>query len=255
MQSYTNKMPHPCSICHEHGHYAPTCPQRCERKKQNQPSVEKNKKSESVEFCPVRAARITLMQNVLVMLQSSNSDLPTYILKITKTTKNLENFAVQVRFGTTSKRILMVLDILPKKSAKNSDDREGFAYEIQGNFDLFVNKIDDDEILAMYMAIKFEKLLELAGRLKFSKLLGVFYDNEMKKIAAQIAIEELSSVAGLCEYEQCCVCQDETKTKTLCGHTLCYECWDSLVTPSKCPLCRACIMSRAIEEEVEWDDE
>jgi hypothetical protein len=244
-------MPHPCSICHEHGHYAPTCPQR-RGKKQNQPTVQKIDESQSVEFCPVIAARITLMQNVLVMLQSSTGDNPTYTLKITKTTNNLENFAVQVRFLTTTRRILMALDILPKKSAENG---EGFAYDIQGNFDSFVNKFDDDdEILAMYMATKFEKLLELAGRLKFSKLSGVFYDTEMKMISAQIAIEELSSVAGLCEYEQCCVCQDETKTKTLCGHTLCYECWDSLVLPSKCPLCRACIMSRTIEKEVEWDD-
>jgi hypothetical protein len=248
-------MPHPCSICHEHGHYAPTCPQRRVQKKRNQLGDKKIEESESVEFCPVRAAQITLMQNVLVMLQSSNGDHPTYTLKITKKKKNLENFAVQVRFGTTPRRILMVLDILPKKSAENGDVREGFAYDIQGNFNLFVNKIDDDEILAMYMVMKFEKLLELAGRLKFSKLLGVFYDKDIKLNAAQIAIEELSSLAGLCEYEQCCVCQDETKTKTLCGHTLCYECWDSLVAPSKCPLCRACIMSRTIEKEVEWDDE
>jgi hypothetical protein len=243
-------MPHPCSICHERGHYAPTCPQR-RKKKQNQTSVQETE--QRVECCPERAARIAIMKNVLVWLNVTNS----YNLKNEKTTQNLEKYAVRVFFKKRNKNcVSMMLRIIPKKNANGNGDDTEFAYDIRGNSEMFVHRHnDDDAILAQYMATKFERLLELASRLKFSKLLGVFYDQEIQLTAAQIAIEELSSVAGLCEYEQCCVCQDETKTKTLCGHTLCYECWDSLVAPSKCPLCRACIMSRTIEEEVEWDDE
>ena len=43
----------------------------------------------------------------------------------------------------------------------------------------------------------------------------------------------------------CSVCNEETKTKTLCDHTLCYICWakinHSKTLKKKCPICRKSI--------------
>ena len=45
--------------------------------------------------------------------------------------------------------------------------------------------------------------------------------------------------------EDCCVCKDKTLTTTLCGHTLCYECWEQIREDEDdcmlCPLCREII--------------
>jgi len=41
---------------------------------------------------------------------------------------------------------------------------------------------------------------------------------------------------------ECCVCYDETRKKTKCGHSLCYECWNGIMRTNlgnmKCPMCR-----------------
>jgi hypothetical protein len=46
-------------------------------------------------------------------------------------------------------------------------------------------------------------------------------------------------------HSNCSVCNEETKTKTLCNHTLCYICWakinHSKTLKKKCPICRKSI--------------
>jgi hypothetical protein len=37
--------------------------------------------------------------------------------------------------------------------------------------------------------------------------------------------------------EECCVCLEETTTKTNCGHTICVPCWNQ-IKKIQCPLCR-----------------
>ena len=39
-------------------------------------------------------------------------------------------------------------------------------------------------------------------------------------------------------YDECCVCLESVKTKTSCGHHLCYKC-ESKIKNKNCPLCRA----------------
>jgi hypothetical protein len=41
----------------------------------------------------------------------------------------------------------------------------------------------------------------------------------------------------------CSVCYDVTSSQTVCGHTLCYLCWENILDKgnSLCPLCRECI--------------
>jgi hypothetical protein len=42
--------------------------------------------------------------------------------------------------------------------------------------------------------------------------------------------------------EECSVCYDETRKKTKCGHSLCYDCWRGIMRTNlgnmKCPMCR-----------------
>jgi hypothetical protein len=47
--------------------------------------------------------------------------------------------------------------------------------------------------------------------------------------------------------EECCVCLDNTKTTTPCGHKLCIVCWDKvkvLKTKLPCPICRSNLRQR-----------
>jgi hypothetical protein len=52
------------------------------------------------------------------------------------------------------------------------------------------------------------------------------------------------------KYQPCCVCMDDTSSKTQCGHPLCLVCWSSL-KKLKCPLCRHQIESWESDEEEE----
>ena len=55
--------------------------------------------------------------------------------------------------------------------------------------------------------------------------------------------------------EECCVCANETYTKTHCQHSLCYRCWFNIKETNdkfiSCPLCRKNIIDKYIEEYVE----
>jgi len=46
------------------------------------------------------------------------------------------------------------------------------------------------------------------------------------------------------EEESCCVCEEKTKTRTPCDHTLCLICWSkikSVENEKQCPICREVI--------------
>ena len=63
------------------------------------------------------------------------------------------------------------------------------------------------------------------------------------------------------EFDECCVCGENTTTKTKCGHILCLKCEDKINEMSKkkpkCPICRQCIenYNESDEEEEEEEEE
>jgi hypothetical protein len=52
--------------------------------------------------------------------------------------------------------------------------------------------------------------------------------------------------------EECCVCTNQTYTKTHCQHSLCYRCWFNIKETNykfiSCPLCRKNIIDKYVEE-------
>jgi hypothetical protein len=73
---------------------------------------------------------------------------------------------------------------------------------------------------------------------KFSKLLGVFYDASDEISMRKIRLEELKhQVFPKPNPNVCCVCLENTETKTKCGHSLCYHCYEKLEKMT-CPYCR-----------------
>jgi hypothetical protein len=102
--------------------------------------------------------------------------------------------------------------------------------------------------------------------LKFNKLKGKFIDKEIDTevdtdvdihneidIELQLSIfEEIQKLPYIkMEYDECCVCNEITTTRTSCNHILCIECWDKMkkrcscrdddcmeCNEKACPICR-----------------
>lgn len=73
------------------------------------------------------------------------------------------------------------------------------------------------------------KIQELLLIMKFDKLIGRFsIDNTISEQEKQYAETLFNSPNVTLIYEECSVCQDCTTTKTKCGHSLCYPCWENI---------------------------
>ena len=74
---------------------------------------------------------------------------------------------------------------------------------------------------------------------KFSKLTGEFFDPTDKKIMRKMRLQELKDEVFLktTEPDVCCVCLENTQSKTKCGHSLCFHCYEKLEKMT-CPCCR-----------------
>lgn len=95
----------------------------------------------------------------------------------------------------------------------------------------------------------------------FDKLTGEFVDSK-KTNSDQGFTKILRNTNVKNRNENCCVCFERTRSKTKCGHPLCYVCWDKIKLKDEhgeeegsdddgdeeyrkpCPLCRQCIEGR-----------
>lgn len=48
--------------------------------------------------------------------------------------------------------------------------------------------------------------------------------------------------------EECCVCYDNTNYITNCNHYLCKDCYDGIIRPKRCPLCRKDLKLERVDE-------
>ena len=107
---------------------------------------------------------------------------------------------------------------------------------------VYVKKIDV-EILTVFI----NHITEYLDDLMFDKRTGRFYTKAM--IRANIARRCCFS-KYLPAPEKCYVCLDEVSTKTPCGHTLCFPCWNNLaISKIICPACRQDISYVLNEDE------
>jgi len=94
---------------------------------------------------------------------------------------------------------------------------------------------------------------DIMSSLKFDRINGELKEKEELKLSND-DIEFFGT-----DDNECCVCKEKTLTKTLCQHTLCYMCWETIYKNKKpkCPLCRNSIKYCEDDDdcESECDDE
>ena len=99
------------------------------------------------------------------------------------------------------------------------------------------------------------QLKDILPRLNFNKITGLFefefeFDMQKNKKLITFADSKTNNILELdvidsgsssdykyTECGECCVCYDETLTKTSCSHFLCIECWSNIKNMD-CPYCR-----------------
>lgn len=98
-----------------------------------------------------------------------------------------------------------------------------FFYEI----DIINPVINTDEFL--------DSFKKIVNSLRFDKMKGTIDDEQQDtKFFQELITNPNISFATV---DNCSVCMEETKTKSLCGHTLCLICWSKL-KEKICPQCR-----------------
>lgn len=114
-----------------------------------------------------------------------------------------------------------------------SDNENIEFHELYDGNNYNVNNYDEIEKAIVNM-------IEEIKNMKFSKLHGVFKrktnDEDDELFYEMFNVENVEM-----EYDMCCVCHENTFTKTSCNHTLCIVCMQSLKEKKKtdkCPICR-----------------
>jgi len=214
------------------------------------PSKQKPKK-DALPQCPIALAQIKMMENVKKILKKQGI----YHIPITADIGNIKKcdaYIVCQEHG-------MKIQIDPKNL--NACEDTDWTFKICGEFHVSFHHhefsssgVKKTELCAVELAVKFAKLVKMLRRLKFSKLIGDFYDPEDECEYAKLENEELAVAAGLSFFDDCCVCQEKTQTLTECGHALCHECWNR-IERHVCPMCRGKLTTRNLEIEDDEDDD
>ena len=90
----------------------------------------------------------------------------------------------------------------------------------------------------------FQQMMERLSELKFDNKHGTIYHINKNK-----HYEECYTFNNLTlKYNECAVCMEITRTKTMCSHTLCWSCFDKLKKKT-CPICRECLICESSDEE------
>ena len=101
---------------------------------------------------------------------------------------------------------------------------------------------------------EFNEMIDLLKNYKFDKLKNTFVDGRKKQLGEDFYACLKSPTIKL-EYEECCVCLENTRGKINgCCHPICLSCITHL-KKHKCPLCRGHILDDGEYEEMLEDDE
>lgn len=128
-------------------------------------------------------------------------------------------------------RVLLCNNIVVSGIIADCDGNEINVYHHSG-----LIKVSTDmthEVIVEKLTVLFKELVEEQKKYSFCKITHNFEKPNFK------ALKELTaSTFGYLNLGECCVCYDNTTTKTKCGHHLCYECWGAL-KKKECPMCRS----------------
>ena len=104
---------------------------------------------------------------------------------------------------------------------------------------------------SLELSIKgFQESIDRLDTIKFSKKNNKFYYGE-----EELTFESLYKGTNYSTiYEECSVCMETTKRKTICKHPLCMPCFFKLTKP-RCPLCRKCIVEEDYDEDHDEDED
>jgi hypothetical protein len=121
-------------------------------------------------------------------------------------------------------------------SLKNNDPIDSNFEILQHIYFKSVNYEDSNEFKNTLYNILFYAHI-ICTKFKFSPLLMYLYhEDDLDKL---IEIRK-RNIRLFNTKENCCVCIEQTITKTFCKHSLCQACYSSLITKN-CPLCRECL--------------
>ena len=211
------------------------------------PSKQKPNKADLPQ-CPIALAQIKMMENVKKILTKQSI----YYIPITTDIGNIKKCDAYI----VCCELCMKIEIDPKNLDACEDT--DWTIKIRGDYIVYTHGFGckKAETSAVELAMQFDGLVKMLRRLKFSKLVGHFYDPEDEYECAKLENEELSVAAGLRVCGECCVCNEHTKTATECGHALCHDCWNRL-DKHVCPMCRGELTTRNPEIEMSeaTDDE
>ena len=166
----------------------------------------------------------------IYMENSYNNDKFYYIEEITKIDN--VNVSVAFRYGkyTEDKHYIQI-------SIEFTDTVD----ECGNNIRLMLATYNIGEILTMKHV---KIMMYLLNHVKYDKLNGKFIPSY---IASHVSINKLFKAENIeTDINECCVCYEETKTLTECGHPLCYECHSKIKEINngegdeykQCPICR-----------------
>jgi len=142
--------------------------------------------------------------------------------------------SVKISITPTIEKYLFFIDVDCHEIDMEDDDEcslnllTKFFYEI----DIINPVINTDEFLNTFKGI--------INGLYFDRVKGAINDEEQDttKFFQEIISNPNISFATV---DNCTVCIEPTKTKSLCGHTLCLVCWSKIKSETNeksCPICR-----------------
>lgn len=133
-------------------------------------------------------------------------------------------FIIDRKNGKKKNFYIFKFVILSKKiKTVNLDFYEYFSYKKK------YSKICHENIF-----IFFESVKKILPTLSFNKLTGLFEsETKMKNNLLEIKLNQEHMVIG-----ECCICYENTITKTSCNHFICVKCWTDMKNIKSCPYCR-----------------
>ena len=147
--------------------------------------------------------------------------------------------------------VLLYNNIVVSGIVADCDGNEIDVYNHRGSIEV-VSTNTTHEVIVEKLTVLFKQMVEEQKKYSFCKITHQYEKPNFKTLK-----ELTASTFGFLNLGECCVCYENTTTKTKCGHHLCYECWGAL-QKKECPMCRSdikCAYCSCSDCDPDADDE